>query len=152
MEGTDTTNTQINYLSTLFHEHSYLGKSHITEKKLMQRTIYLFKTALESKFVNTTIIETAFVYFTKILQILNDKICDKKFKCIFVACMYLSLFQSMNEEEYTLIEIYEKLNLYVHYITLEELEKWLTKSLLVLNMDLSVTTEDFKLLQGKTGR
>ena len=49
-------------------------------------------------------------------------------------------------------EIYDEFHLFVHYIHLEDLEKWINNSLIVLNFDLKIENEDLILIQGKMER
>ena len=131
----DYSKRQINYLTNLFNEHSYFSDSHISKNKLKSRMEFLFKNALESKFTNNEILKISLVYLSKILKKLNNKICHKKFKCVFVSTIFLAIQQTICDVDLSLEDIYEHFNLFVHYIHLEDLEKWFNNSLIVLNFD-----------------
>ena len=133
---------QMKVLQSLFHRYGYLGESHLTPKKLQQRTEYFFKTTLESKLFDETTINIAFIYMKKILKRLNDKLSDKRFKCLMLSCFYYS-YNGRYQNHITLKEFYESLNVFVHYITLEEAEKWKINSYFALDCNLLIGEEDF---------
>jgi hypothetical protein len=105
----------------------------------------MFETCANSEILDEFTLRLALFYLKKILKNYTEKIDDIKFKSLFVVSLYFSL-NFVEVGSFTLTELYQTFDLYVQYITLEEIRKHRDEAVSLLNFDLSFTASEFNSL------
>jgi hypothetical protein len=129
----------------LFQNHSYIKESHLKKETILKRTFHMFETCANSEILDEFTLRLALFYLKKILKNYTEKIDDIKFKSLFVVSLYFSL-NFVEVGSFTLTELYQTFDLYVQYITLEEIRKHRDEAVSLLNFDLSFTASEFNSL------
>jgi hypothetical protein len=132
-------------LKDLFQNHSFVKESHLKKETILKRTYHMFETCVNSKILDDFTLRLSMFYFKKILKNYNEKIDDVKFKSLFVVSLYFSL-NFVEVGSFTLTELYQDFDLYVQYISIEEIRKYRDEAVSLLNFDLSFTTSEFNSL------